>query len=184
MRSADGDTLYDLARRSIEHGLRFGSPVEPKVDEWPEAQREKGASFVTLRIAGQLRGCVGSLEATRALVSDIASSAFAAAFRDPRFPPVGAREIPLLEIHIAVLTRPVPIAFDSEEDLLAKLRPHIDGLVLEAGPHRATFLPAVWEQLPDPRDFLQALKRKAGLTQEAWPPSISAKRYTADSIPD
>ena len=174
--------LLEVARRSIEHGLQTGSPLAVDVASYPAALQEPGASFVTLNIDGRLRGCIGSLEAVHPLVEDVARNAFSAAFRDPRFPPVSAAEAPRLNIHISVLNPAEPMQFSSEEDLLAQLRPGVDGLILEDGGRRGTFLPSVWESLPDPRDFLQELKRKAGLAPDHWSDSLRVWRYTTESF--
>ncbi|NOX92825.1 MAG: AmmeMemoRadiSam system protein A, partial [Gammaproteobacteria bacterium] len=129
-----------------------------------------------------LRGCIGSLEAHRPLVEDIAHNARAAAFSDPRFSPVTAQELPALEFHLSVLSPAVPLRFESETDLLEQIRPGIDGLVLEDGPHRGTFLPAVWESLPDAAQFLQHLKLKAGLPKDHWSDTLKISRYTTQTF--
>jgi AmmeMemoRadiSam system protein A len=174
--------LLALARASIEHGVAHGRalPVEPAGYE--AALREPGASFVTLQRGGALRGCIGSLEARRALVVDVAENAFGAAFRDPRFPPLAAAELAGLEVHLALLSALEPLAAASEADLLAQLRPGIDGLVLRLGARRATFLPAVWEDLPEPAAFLRQLLRKAELPADAWPRGAEVWRYTVREL--
>jgi len=139
---------------------------------------EPGAVFVTLELNGHLRGCIGSYLARRPLVRDVAENAFAAAFRDPRFPPLSVDELPQLEFHISLLTRPVPLPVNSREELLATLRPGVDGLLLEDPPHRSTFLPQVWESLPDPGEFLDHLLLKGGLPRGYWSPSLRFLRYT------
>jgi len=174
--------LLQVARDSIAHGLRTGRPlvVDP-ADFDPELQAER-ATFVTLEEGGQLRGCIGHLEAIQPLVADVAENAFNAAFRDPRFPPVSAGEFDALEIHISVLSPPEPMAFDSEGDLLRQIRPGVDGLILEEGVYKGTFLPSVWEQLPDPRQFLAQLKMKAGLPPDYWSDTLKVSRYTTESF--
>ncbi len=141
------------------------------------------ATFVTLTIDAQLRGCIGTLEARRALVEDVASNAYSAAFEDPRFAPLERAEFERLDIHLSLLSAPEPIQFGSEKDLLAQIRPSLDGLVLEEGARRGTFLPSVWEQLPDPVEFLRHLKRKAGLPADYWSATLRVSRYTSESIP-
>ncbi len=178
---ADRTALLELARRAIRHGLR-GEQLKVDVAQHSPALRAPGASFVTLKIAGELRGCIGSLEHERALAVDVAENAFAAAFRDPRFAALTHREFEIVSIHISLLSTTEPVRFESEADLLRLLRPGIDGIVLQEGHRRATFLPVVWEQLPDPADFLQYLKRKAGLAPDYWSARISIERYTVDSI--
>lgn len=174
--------LLEVARRSIEHGLETGRPLPVDVSAYPPALQAPGASFVTLNIDGRLRGCIGSLEAVRPLVEDVAHNAFAAAFRDPRFPPVTAAEAPHLDIHVSVLSPAEPMEFESEEDLLRQIRPGVDGLILEDHGRRGTFLPSVWESLPDPRDFLQQLKLKAGLPPDHWSDTLRVWRYTTESF--
>lgn len=143
---------------------------------------EPGASFVTLRAAGELRGCIGSLTARRALGLDVAANARAAALDDRRFPPLGSQELPQLAVEISLLTPPEALPVRSRRELLAALRPGVDGLVLEEDGHRATFLPAVWEQLPDPEAFVGQLERKAGLRAGSWSPERRFYRYHAESI--
>lgn len=140
------------------------------------------ATFVTLKIDGKLRGCIGSLEAMRPLVVDVAEHAYAAAFHDQRFLAVSMAECELLDIQISLLSRLEPMDFTSEQDLMAQLRPGIDGLILERGRHRSTFLPVVWQQLTDPRSFLEHLKIKAGLPVDDWS-QVKAWCYTTRSIP-
>jgi len=174
--------LLDLARRSIRHGLEHGSALPVDLERLDPALRRQQASFVTLEISGTLRGCMGSLEAHRPLAEDVAANAYAAAFRDPRFPPVTTREEPELELHISLLTAPEAMHIESEAELLRQLRPGIDGLILREGAHRGTFLPAVWEDLPFSADFLRHLKAKAGLPSEYWSDSIEVFRYGTEVI--
>ena len=155
-----GSSLLTLARNAI--GQRFGVGEQP-VAAHPSLQ-EPGATFVTLTQQGQLRGCIGSLEAHRPLAADVAENAVAAAFRDPRV------EVSLLEPSEA-------LTFADEDDALARLRPGVDGLILKHGSRRATFLPQVWESLPDRRRFLEQLKLKAGLPADFWDGQITLARY-------
>jgi AmmeMemoRadiSam system protein A len=171
-----------LAADAIESGLRQ-QRYDPELKALDEALRAERASFVTLQLDGQLRGCIGSLEAFRPLATAVAGNAWAAAFRDPRFLPVTRPEAGRLEIHVSVLSVPEAMVFESEADLLAQLRPFVDGLVLQEGGLRGTFLPSVWETLPDPADFLRQLKRKAGLPQDYWSSSLRISRYSTQSIP-
>ena len=140
--------------------------------------RELRASFVTLERCGALRGCIGTIEAHRALVVDVAENAFAAAFSDPRFAPLARHELADLEVRVSLLSPLERLAAVSEAALLAQLRPGIDGLVLRVGATRATFLPAVWEDLPEPTAFLRALLRKAELPESDWPRGAELWRYT------
>ncbi len=176
------ETLLQVAEASIRHGLAHGRPLKPELAEYEPALQEPGASFVTLKREGELRGCIGSLSAFRPLVEDVAENAYAAAFSDPRFHPLLAAELHALEMHISLLGEAEPMHFTSEQDLLAKLRPGIDGLILQEGLRRGTFLPSVWEQLPEARDFLQHLKLKAGLPVNYWSETIQISRYTTHSF--
>ncbi len=177
------EILTEVARSTIEGGL---DGEEPRVDPSAHspALQEPRASFVTLRKQGELRGCIGALEAERALVEDVARSAHGAAFRDPRFPPLRAEEFQELEIHISVLSPLELMPARSKDDLIASLRPKVDGLLLRQGTLRGTFLPSVWESLPDPRDFLRELERKAGLGPDAWSQPIECLRYTTQEWGD
>lgn len=169
-----GTTLLAIARGTIARSLGEPAP-EYEDDPW---LTEPGASFVTLTRHGELRGCIGSLMAERPLRQDIESNALAAAFRDPRFPPVAAREYADIAVEVSVLSALEPIAFESEAQLLTLLRPGVDGVLLEYSTRRSTFLPQVWEQLPEPREFLANLKRKAGLHTDFWADDIRLSRYT------
>lgn len=175
-------TLLDLAGSAIEKALT-GERLAVRAMDYPEPLRAPRATFVTLHVGGELRGCIGTLEVRRTLVEDVVHNARAAAFEDPRFPPLGHAEFERLDIHISVLSVPEPVAFASEEDLLRQLRPRVDGLILQAGLRRGTFLPSVWEQLPEPREFLRSLKRKAGLPADYWAADIRVSRYVTASIP-
>jgi AmmeMemoRadiSam system protein A len=176
-------TLIEVARTSIEHGLCHQQPQAVVPGEFPQELREVRATFVTLHHDGALRGCVGTLEATRPLIADVAYHAYAAAFSDPRFQPVSWHEVEDLSLHISILTPWERLHFDSEESLLVQLRPYVDGLILEYGTRRATFLPSVWESLSDPEEFLRQLKLKAGIAADRLSGSVCAYRYTAYSIP-
>jgi uncharacterized protein len=174
--------LLELAEASIRHGLDHGRPLTPEPQNYPAIPAEPGASFVTLQSHGMLRGCIGSLEAHQPLVEDVAHNAFAAAFSDPRFPPLRESELAGLEIHISLLSQATPMSFQSESDLLQQIRPGEDGLVLEEQGRRGTFLPSVWEQLPTPELFLRHLKQKAGLPPDYWSDTLQVSRYTTESF--
>jgi AmmeMemoRadiSam system protein A len=178
----DRARLLALARESIERGLG-GARWHVRGEEFPEALRAVRATFVTLHVEGGLRGCIGTLEAKYALVEDVVRNAHSAAFEDPRFPALTRREFERLDLHISVLSPPEPVECRSEEELLAQLRPRQDGLIIEEGFFRGTFLPSVWEQLPEPRDFLRQLKLKAGLPEDYWSPRLRVRRYTTESVP-
>lgn len=174
--------LLRLARASIRHGLAAGGPPHIDLDRLPAALREVRATFVTLLLRGELRGCIGTLEPRLPLAADVSGNAYRAAFSDPRFPPVTPWEEPGLDIHVSILSIPEPLAASSQADLIARLRPGVDGLIIEEGSRRATFLPSVWEQLPDPRDFLAHLMRKAGLSAGHWSPTLRVERYRTESF--
>ncbi|MGW8264986.1 MAG: AmmeMemoRadiSam system protein A [Longimicrobiales bacterium] len=176
------EILRQVALDSIRHGLTAGSPLPVTPGSYPAPLEEPGAVFVTLELRKRLRGCIGSYLARRPLVKDVAENAFAAAFRDPRFPPLAPEELQELEFHISLLTPPVPMEVESREELLAALRPGVDGLLLEDPPHRSTFLPQVWEALPDPKDFLDELLRKGGLRKGHWSPTLRVHRYTVQEF--
>jgi len=174
----DSKILVGLARESIRIGAETGRELDLDPGGFSSRLGMPGASFVTLELDGDLRGCIGSLEAYRPLVLDVVRNADGAARRDPRFAPVNPKEVGLLEVHVSVLGPPVPLEVDSETELLQTLRPGIDGLTLEAPHgHRATFLPKVWDQLPEAADFLHHLKRKAQLPGDYWSPEIEFWRY-------
>ena len=176
------NTLLNIARTSIEHGLEAGGPLEINTSAYPAILQQPRATFVTLKINDTLRGCIGTLIAKEALVNSIAHSAWSAAFEDPRFARLSTDELDKISISLSILSPPEPIEFNSEADLISKIRPGIDGLILEEGYNRGTFLPSVWESLPDAETFLQHLKQKSGLLPSYWSESIKVERYTAESI--
>lgn len=171
---ADGRVLVSIARSSIAGS--FG--IRTSVQEDALFLHRPGASFVTLKSENRLRGCIGSLQAHRTLVEDVKANARAAAFRDPRFAPLSFDEFSATKIEVSVLSVLAPLNFRSQEHALAQLRPGEDGVVLEFGRHRGTFLPQVWENLPSPASFLGELKRKAGLPADFWDDGIRLFRYT------
>ncbi len=174
--------LLQIARDSIRYGLDYQQPLPVDLNRLADELKEKRASFVTLQMDGQLRGCIGMLEAVRPLAVDISENAFAAAFKDPRFPPVTEKEYERLELHLSILSPAREIRFTSEQDLIDQLQPGKDGLILQEGLQRGTFLPSVWESLPSPEQFLQHLKQKAGLPANYWSDSLRVYRYTTESI--
>ena len=162
-------TLLHIAREAIEHAVRGETPARLDLSMLTPALREEGASFVTLTIHGQLRGCIGALEAYQPLADDVHEHAVAAALEDPRFPQVREDELSRIQIEVSRLTRPVPLEYKDADDLLSRLRPHVDGVILkEAYGRRATFLPQVWEKIPDPSDFLDNLCYKMGSNKNLW----------------
>ncbi len=182
LNAADRETLLRVAAESIQNGLDSGRALKVNVQDFSSALQQAGASFVTLKINEQLRGCIGMLKATRPLVEDVAENAYAAAFEDPRFPPLAETEFEDLQYHISILNPAEAMTFDSETDLLQQLRPGIDGLILEDRGRRATFLPSVWDSLPGPAEFLQHLKQKAGLPANYWSDSLQMQRYTVEEF--
>jgi hypothetical protein len=179
----DLDHLVQIAVQAVEVAVLRGCAHHPDIADHPPRLAEPGAVFVTLRRHGRLRGCIGSLVAIEPLVEAVADRARMAALHDPRFEQVQPGELDDLEVSVSVLSAPLPMDVHSYHDLLAAVRPGVDGLVVEAGHSRATLLPSVWEELPHPEEFLAALWRKAGLTELAWPHGITVSRYTAQHAP-
>ena len=210
MNAALGERVCDIARASVAHAARHGEPAPPPAADRPELAEHR-ASFVTLTLRGALRGCIGSLHASRPLAEDVHANAWAAACRDPRFPPLAVVETTAIDVHVSVLSPLQPLPFESRAELLHSLRPGRDGLLIRAGHRQATFLPSglsasrgtpsswarraaacassrptgptflpsVWEQLPDPAQFLAALKRKAGIPGDC--DDFEAARYHCDA---
>jgi AmmeMemoRadiSam system protein A len=176
------ETLLRLARDAICHGLREGDRLTVDPAQYDESLKKEGASFVTLTEQGDLRGCIGTLQPYQPLVADVAEHAYAAAFRDPRFPPVSEDELDMIEISVSVLGEPEEIVVSDEEDLCRQLVPGVDGVILEYGSLRGTFLPSVWETLTDCATFVRHLKQKAGLAPDFWADGIRAYRYRTESF--
>lgn len=175
----DEHRLLRTAHDAIDYGLTHGeAPIVNPLQHPPTLQVVQ-AAFVTLHLNAQLRGCMGSLEATQPLVCDVAKYAYLTAFTDPRFEPVRREEIGSIEIHISVLSPARTIDFTDEQDLLGQLRVGVDGLIIESNGRRATFLPSVWTSLPEPADFLLRLKAKGDIAPEA---TFKAWRYTTTGI--
>jgi AmmeMemoRadiSam system protein A len=174
--------LLDVAAASLAHGVRTGAALEVAADEYPEPARRAGASFVTLRIGAELRGCIGSLRAQVPLVADVAQNAFSAGFRDPRFSPVAHDELGSLSISISVLSQPEPVSVDSETQLLDLMRERDHGWILQLGNRRGLLLPAVWDSIADPVEFLGQLKAKARFRPDFWSDEIVVERFTAASF--
>lgn len=171
-----GEILIDIARGAIAEA--FGSTCRALPQEgW---LYRPGATFVTLTQQGDLRGCIGSLQAHRALVEDVRQNARSAAFSDPRFLPLTCEEFALTEVEVSLLAPTQPLVFADEADALAQMRPGVDGVIFEYGRYRSTFLPQVWEHFPQPREFLAMLKRKAGLPEDFWTEDVKLSRYTVE----
>ena len=173
-------TLKELARQSIDYGVQYHKEIQLQTNHFENELLIERATFVTLEMAGDLRGCIGELVATQPLALSVASNAYKAAFCDPRFMPVQKNEVDLLDIKISILSQPTEINFSSEEDLLQKLQVNIDGLILKSGFHTGTFLPSVWEELHTPQEFFEHLKLKAGLPAGYWDHNIKVFRYTTE----
>lgn len=169
-RLTDGEkqTLLKLARESIE--LVVGEKTLPKLnlDSFTPFLQQKGASFVTLTIQKELRGCIGALEAYQPLVEDVREHAIAAALEDPRFLPVEKNELNRIRIEVSILSVPQALSYDSSEDLIKKIRPHVDGVTIKYGERKATFLPQVWEKIPDPSEFMNQLCYKMIGKADLW----------------
>lgn len=179
---AHSDLLLRLVGQTIDHGIAEGVPPKVELESFPETLCDQRATFVTLEKDGRLRGCIGTLQAHRPLVVDLVENAFRAAFRDPRFSPVTRDERPALTLSISLLSDPAPMRFTDEADLKAQLVPGDDGLIIQDGGKRSTFLPQVWDQLPDADQFLGRLKQKAGMAPDHWSDSFQAWRYRVRKI--
>ena len=163
-----GKFLIKVARKAIEDGL-FGKGLKRvPFEDLPDELKRPGAAFVTITEKGQLRGCIGHIIAREPLIRSVEDNAIAAAFEDPRFFPLRKDEFKDIKIEVSVLTEPKPLKYKDANDLLNKLRPGIDGVIIKKGPYTATFLPQVWEQLPDKELFLGHLCMKAGLPSDEW----------------
>jgi AmmeMemoRadiSam system protein A len=169
-----GHVLLPLARAAIATQLGLSHTAS----EDPPWLKMNGACFITLTRESRLRGCVGTLRAHRALSEDVKANAVAAAFRDPRFPPLASEELSAVALEISVLSALEPVRFSDEPDALRQLRAGVDGVVFEYGHHTGTFLPQVWEEFKEPTDFLAHLKYKAGLPPDFWDPEVRLLRYT------
>lgn len=184
MEEGAGRLLVAIARRSISQFVEAQRQYEPALDQLPEYLRQPGASFVTLYLGDELRGCVGSVEAHLPLATDVAFNAVAAASRDSRFPPVTCDELPALELSVTILSPLQPLAYENDSELASKLRPGIDGVMIKWRQRRSLLLPQVWERLPQPETFLLALADKAGIPCRelaAQPPTIDVFTFTAES---
>jgi AmmeMemoRadiSam system protein A len=166
--SEERKTLLRLAREALEHGVRREKLPPLDLSTLTPRLRDLGASFVTLTVNGELRGCIGALEASQPLAEDVREHAIAAALNDYRFQPVTPTELKMINLEVSRLTAPVDLEYDSPEDLLVKLRPRVDGVILRDGLRRATFLPQVWEKIPNAADFLDNLCYKMGAEAGLW----------------
>ncbi|MBI3902678.1 MAG: AmmeMemoRadiSam system protein A [Nitrosomonadales bacterium] len=174
MSAEQGRILLSIARAAISSALN----IPRAADESAAWLSDYGACFVTLTRWGELRGCIGTLQARRCLLDDVRCNAVAAAFHDPRFLPLSAPELGEIKIEVSLLSPAQEMIFSSEADALNQLHPHVDGVIFQCGSHCSTFLPQVWEQLPQPREFMAHLKHKAGLPTDFWSPEVKLSRYT------
>jgi uncharacterized protein len=177
-----GGLLVSTAEQSIRHVFEHGVAWEPSLDGLPVAVRTPAACFVTLECAEQLLGCIGTLAPRGPLAREVARQARAAAFADPRFPPIGPCDFTAMTITVSVLSPVEVLPVRTPIELACVLRPRVDGVVLDAGAHRATLLPSVWRHLKTTDEFLSALWRKAGLRPGAWPLGLRLSRYTAAEL--
>jgi AmmeMemoRadiSam system protein A len=175
-------TLLRIVGDTLRVGVDTDRKLELNASDYEWVLQQRRASFVTLRINKELRGCIGTLEARQPTIIAVVDAAFSAAFRDSRFSPVVEGELESLETSIALLSPPESVHVESEAALLESLRIGIDGLILEEGDRRATFLPSVWEQISDPQVFLNRLKKKAGMPSIYWSPNIKISRYCSESF--
>lgn len=179
---ANQEILLRVAAQSVVSGFDRGRPLRVKESRYPEELHEKGATFVSIYHNGVLRGSAGSPEATRSVLEDIAENAYAAAFSDFRFVPLDEDEIKDAEISILFLTRPELLSFENEEDLLTKIKPNEDGLIVKERSNKALFLPQIWETFPSPKEFLIHLKQRAGLPADYWSPTVKVYRFNVIDI--
>jgi AmmeMemoRadiSam system protein A len=178
----DVDLLLDIAERVIVDGLRSVRPTVPGLHELPEELRRPAGTFVTLNVRGELNGCIGSIESDEPLGVAVARHSWSAAFTDPRLPALRRVDFDHLDIEISILSPLAPIPASSRDDLVDRLEPRVDGLLIAAGSRRAVFLPSVWEQLPSAETFLDHLFHKAGLPLDWWPDDLRAFTFTADKF--
>ncbi len=180
--NSDHERLIALAWASIDHGIAQRCMLNLDSEDFEPHLVARRSCFVTLQHQDALRGCIGHLEPIQPLVNDVVENAYSAAFRDPRFPPLTAAERVGLDLQISVLSPATRIFFNSEAELLGQIKPGVDGLILQKGRNRGTFLPSVWSQLPDPADFIGHLKQKAGLPRDFWSDDIVVLRYQTETF--
>ena len=174
--------LLDIAQQSIRHGIKTGACPNVDMSGFPHPMRTHRRTFVSVHTGGKLRGCVGSLAANNPLIADVVQNAYRAAFEDKRFKPLTEEDLAETDVSVSLLSTPRPMTFRSEADLVAQIQPDSDGLILQDGNKRGIFLPVVWEQISEPREFLRHLKNKAGLPLDHWSDGIKLWRYTTESF--
>lgn len=178
--TAEKSILIEIVTKALELATRERRQLKITAKDFSPALQAQRSSFVTLHSAGELRGCIGSVDAARPLIEDVAMNAFSAAVNDARFETLNAEELPGLVVHLTVLSALEDIPCRSEAELLGALHPGIDGLLIRDGGRHATFLPVMWERLPSPEEFLLHLKEKAGMPANHWSKNFRAQRYRAE----
>lgn len=173
------EIILELAYAAVTYATKTGRVLPISLKDFSEPLQQPGACFVTIKANDKLRGCTGSIEAYRPLILDVTSNAHSSARHDRRFKPISFSELPNLSVAVSILSPRKQIFHKSEEDLLRRLRPAVDGLTIEIGPHRAVFLPVMWQQLPDPKEFLMHLKLKANLPPDFWSNEIETTVFEA-----
>ena len=176
--------LLEAVRRGLEHAAATGKALAVDAGEYPMPLRALRATFVTLTQAGELRGCIGSILPHQPLIADVVQNCFRAATQDPRFGAISRSEVGRTDVSISILSHPRPMAFRGTADLIAQLRPHVDGLILTDGDRQSLFLPKVWEMLPDPALFVAHLKQKGGMAADHDSPTLQAYRFTTETFPE
>jgi AmmeMemoRadiSam system protein A len=179
MRPTDAGIKLIAAARATIHEALGGPRFAFDAEEW---MLPPTATFVTLRQGEELRGCVGSIVARQPLIEDVRSNALGSAFRDPRFSPLLAHELPHTRIELAILSAPIEVACASEDEAIANIEKEIDGVIFHMGPLRSVFLPQVWKDLPDPHEFFAHLKRKAGVADDFWSPAVRIERFRTEKF--
>ena len=180
----DKKVLLKIARAAISEGVEDGSPLSVNLENYSERLRTPTATFVTLYQSGKLAGCIGSLDADQPLIKDVVANAYSAAFRDHRFSPVRAEDVEGLTIEISVLSPLEPLVVADEQELKEQLVANSDGLVIDTPGGRATFLPKVWQSLPDKALFVRQLKLKAGLAEDYWSEALNCYKYRTETFAD
>ena len=181
-KNKDEQNLLRIAYETIEYGLKQGEQLEVNAQQYSPTLQNFNASFTTLKVDGKLRGCTGTTEAILPLVCAVSRSAYNSAFCDLRFTPILASELSQIKISISVLSQIETLSFTSEKNLLEKIRPKVDGLIISYKDHKGTLLPVVWEAIPNKYQFLSVLKEKAGLPQDFWSSEMQVSRYTTHII--
>ena len=177
-----GARILRAAMQTVGYGIKNGKPPKLDLPSFPAELQDNRATFVTINKNGQLRGCIGTIQAYQPLITDLVENAFKAAMKDPRFPPTQEDEAGALEISVSLLSPMSEMTFSDEADLLSQLRPRQDGLIISDQGKRSVFLPQVWDSIPDAKSFLTRLKQKAGLAADHWSGDFQAWRFTALSV--